>query len=117
MHADVPHPDWVVATTMLEAGASDDVDTALLGVDAPADAVRRHRSRPVEGLRALVHGHFVVDEVEQIGNRWNIDTGAGEPDRNRLTLVHVNSCALQWWTFDVDESEGDPARSTGAGAP
>jgi len=77
MHADVPHPDWRVATAMLGAGTSDDVDTALLGVDAPEDKVRRHRSRPVEGVRALVHGHFVVDEMEQIGNRWNIDTGAG----------------------------------------
>lgn len=72
---------------MLEAGTSDDVDTALLGVDAPEDEVRRHRSRPVEGFRTLVHAHFVVDEVEQIGNRWNIDTGAGCPGRNRLTLL------------------------------
>ena len=76
VRADVPHPDWAVATAMLEAGATDHVDIALLGPDAPEDEVRRHRSRPVAGLRALVHGHFVVDEVERFANRWNIDTGA-----------------------------------------
>ena len=76
VHADVPDPDWAVATAMLEAGAPDHVDIALLGPDASEDEVRRHRSRPVAGLRALVHGHFVVDAVERVANRWNIDTGA-----------------------------------------
>ena len=98
VHADVPHPDWAVATAMLEAGAPDHVD------DASEDEVRRHRSRPVAGLRALVHGHFVVDEVERLANRWNIDTGATFPGRDRLTLLHVNARPIRPWTFDVDES-------------
>ena len=38
---------------------------------------RRARAEPVEGLRALVHGHHPVREVETVGNRWNIDTGDG----------------------------------------
>ena len=88
---------------MLEAGAPDHVDIALLGVDASEDEVRRHRSRPVAGLRALVHGHFVVDEVELVSNRWNIDTGATFAGRDRLTLLHVNARRLRPWTFDVDE--------------
>ena len=65
VHAHVPHPDWAVATAMLEAGAPDHVDIALLGLDASEDEVRRHRIRPVEGLRALVHRHFVVGEIAQ----------------------------------------------------
>lgn len=64
VHADLPHPDWAVAKAMLEAGAPHHVDIALLGIDAPELEVRRHRSRLVQGLRALVHGHFVVDDVE-----------------------------------------------------
>ena len=88
---------------MLEAGVPHDVDVALLGPDAPEDAVRRHRSRPVEGLRALVHGHFVVDEVDRLANGWNIDTGASFPGRDRLTLLQVNALQLRSWTFDVDE--------------
>ena len=103
VHADVPHLDWTVATAMLEAGGPDHVDIALLGLDASEEEVRRHRSRPVAGLRALVHGHFVVDEVERVGNRWNIDTGATFAGRDRLTLLHVNATPLRPWTFDVDE--------------
>ena len=103
VHADVPHPDWAVATAMLEAGAPGHVDIALLGPDAPEQEVRRHRSRPVAGLRALVHGHFVVDEVERIANRWNIDTGTTFPGRDRLTLLHVNAPRIRPWTFEVDE--------------
>ena len=103
VHADVPHLDWSVATAMLEAAVPDHVDIALLGPDVPEDQVRRHRSWPVAGLRALVHGHFVVDEVEWVGNRWNIDTGATFAGRDRLTLLHVNARRIRPWTFDVDE--------------
>ena len=84
----------VVATAMLEAGPPHPVDIALIGPNASEDAVRRDRSRPVEGLRALVHGHFVVDEVDRLANRWNIDTGASFPGRDRLTLVQINAPRL-----------------------
>ena len=103
VHADVPHLDWVVTTAMLEAGAPDHVDVALLGADAPEDEVRLHRSRSVHGLRALVHGHFVVEEVERFANRWNIDTGASFPHRDRLTLLHVNARRFRPRVFDLDE--------------
>ena len=89
---------------MLEAGTPDHVDIALLGLDASEEEVRRHRSRPVAGLRALVHGHFVVEEVELVGNRWNIDTGATFVGRDRLTLLQVNPRRIRPWTFNVDES-------------
>ena len=87
----LPRPDWAVVTAMLEAGAPAHVDIALLGIDGPEIEVLRHRSQPVDGLRALVHGHFVVDEVEHLANRWNVDTGASFPGRDRLTLLHVNA--------------------------
>ena len=103
VHADVPHLDWTVVTAMLEAGAPDAVDIVLLGLDAPENETRRHRSRPVAGLRALVHGHFVVDEVERLANCWNIDTGVTFAGRDRLTLLHVNAQRLRPWTFDIDE--------------
>ena len=43
VHADVPHADRAVATTMLKAGAPGHVDIALLGVDAPEDGIRSVR--------------------------------------------------------------------------
>ena len=103
VHADAPDTDWNVSIAMLETGAPHVVDTTLLGVDGPEDEVYRHRTRPVEGLRALVHGHFVVGEVEQAANRWNIDTGASFPGRGRLTLLHVNALRLRPRTFDTVE--------------
>ena len=61
------------------------------------------RVRPVKGLRALVHGHWPVEEVVPTVNRWNIDTGAGFARLNRLIFLEVNSWVLRSWTFDVDE--------------
>lgn len=105
VHADLPHPDWAVATAMLEAGASEHVDIALLGIDALEEVeVFRHRNQAVQGLWALVHGHFVVDSVQQLANRWNIDTGASFPGCDRLTLLHVNARGNCARTFDVDEA-------------
>ena len=78
------------------------VDIAHFGFEDEEDA-QRARARPVEGLRALVHGHFTVDAVERSENRWNLDTGAGFPN-GRLSLLEVNSKELRSWTFDVDES-------------
>ena len=104
VHADVPHLDWAVATAMLEAGALHHVDVALLGIDADELEVLRHRSQRVEGLRALVHGHFVVDAVQRLANRWNVDTGASFPGRDRLTLLHVNARRIRPYTFDVDDA-------------
>ena len=61
-------------------------------------------SRPtVEGLCALVHGHWPVEEVVPTVNRWNIDTGAGFARLNRLIFLEVNSQVLRSWTFDADE--------------
>ena len=104
VHADLPHPDWAVATTMIEAGPPDHLDIVLLGIDAPEVEMLRHRSQPVQGLRALVHGHFVVGEVQRLANRWNIDPGASFPGRDRLTLLHVNARCIHARTFDVDEA-------------
>lgn len=78
-------------------------DTALLGYETNEE-LHDARSRPVEGLRALVHGHWPVREVETTLNRWNIDTGAGHDTLNRLSLIEVNAPELRTWTFDVDES-------------
>ena len=67
------------------------------------DEVRRHRNRPVEGFRGLVHGRFVVGDVERLANRWNIDTGAGFTVWNRLTLLQINTPRMRFWTVDVIE--------------
>ena len=37
------------------------------------------------------------------GNRWNIDTGAGIPQLNRLSILELRP-ELRSWTVDVDET-------------
>ena len=103
VHAEVPHHSWTESLRRLETASPSAIDDALLGLDASPEAIHRHRSRPVEGLRALVHGHEPVDEVQCTANRWNIDTGAGIVSLNRLSLLELTSKAMGTWTFAVDE--------------
>ena len=91
VHAEAPHHSWAESLRLFGTAAPSVADDVLLGLEASTDTIRRHRSRPVEGLRALVHGHEPVEHVECTANRWNIDTGAGIPRLNRLSLVEVNA--------------------------
>ena len=104
VHAEAPHHSWAESLRLFGTAAPSVADDVLLGLEASPDTIRRHRSRPVEGLRALVHGHEPVEHVECTANRWNIDTGAGIPRLNRLSLVEVNAPQVRTWTFPVDES-------------
>ena len=102
VHAEAPDPDWDRAVELLEAGVDQAYGIALLGHETKEDGDAA-RARPVKGLRAIVHGHWPVEEVAPILNRWNIDTGAGFGRRQRLSLLLVNAPELRVWTFDVDE--------------
>ena len=103
IHAQVPDPDWNRSLELISTGSRGISDIALLGFETEEEEARA-RAQPVEDLRALVHGHWPVKEVETTLNRWNIDTGAGHPELNRLSLIVVNEHELCTWTFDVDES-------------
>ena len=108
VHAESPHHCWTKALELLESGHGFDI--ALLGFPQNESMRRRDHAGPVEGVRALVHGHRPVVEVERIANRWNIDTGAGIPQLNRLSILELNAPELRTWTFDVDEGCGSGHR-------
>ena len=55
IHAQTPDPDWGRALEMLSTGCPYVADIALLGFETMQEETRA-RARPVEGLRALVHG-------------------------------------------------------------
>ena len=103
IHAEVPDPEWGRALELLSTGSRGIADIAVPGFATQEEQARAH-ARPVEGLRALVHGHWPVEAVETTLNRWNIDTGAGLEVLNRLSLLQVNAKKFRSWTFDVDES-------------
>ena len=50
-----------------------------------------------------MHGHRPVVEVERTGNRWNIDTGAGISQLNRLSILEFGR-EVRSWTVDVTEA-------------
>ena len=102
VHAEVPSPVWRETLELIEDGSDSVVEIALLGFEEKENSDRA-RAQPVEGLRALVHGHFVVESVEKSTNRWNIDTGAGLPN-GLLSLIEVSAQELRSCTFNVDES-------------
>lgn len=56
-------------------------------------------------MRSCTATHAPVEEVEQVANRWNLDTGAGIPALNRLSLLEVNAARLRSWTVPVHESD------------
>ena len=90
VHAEAPHPDWDRAVELLETGVDGACGIALLGYETREDQDAA-RACLVEGLRALVHGHWPVEEVAPNLNRWNVDTGAGLAVLNRLIFLEVNS--------------------------
>lgn len=103
VHAEAPHPDWDRATALLETGHLFHEDNSLLGFEADDPASQAAQETPVAGLRALVSGHFVVAKVTVTANRWNLDTGAGFADRNRLCLLEINAPEFEAMTFEVAE--------------
>ena len=72
---------------MLESGWPSAIEDLLLGLPVTKARLARVRSKSVQGLRALVHGHEPVEEVERTANRWDIDTGAGIRRFNRVSLL------------------------------
>ena len=113
VHAEAPDPDWGRTAALLETGSETVIDDALLGFEEYTSAIRQMKSQPVQGLRALVSGHFVVEEVEVSANRWNLDTGAGFEKRNRLSVLEINARELQALTFDVEEDAEPPTPPAG----
>ena len=103
VHAESPHRVWTQALDLLESGSPSAVDDALLGLPVTKWQRAGTRARPVEGLRALLHGHEPVEALECSANRWNLDTGAGVGRFNRLSPIEVNLPAFCSWTFDVRE--------------
>ena len=104
-HAGAPHCSWAESLRRLKTPFPSVVDDVVLGF-ASVEASRRHQSRTVVGLRALVLGHQPVPHVECVANCWNIDTGAGIPHLNRLSLGEVNITGVSHTrTFDTEDTD------------
>ena len=100
VHCTTLDDGWDTTIDALEKRDVAAINTVLLGPDE-----RRRRERPIcnaiSGIDRVIAGHQPVSEPECIGNRWNIDTGAGISHLDRLTLAQIEVDPLRIEVFDV----------------
>ena len=100
-----------LAAALLRTGASLDLETVLDEVVESARALGGTRYGAIAtidetGIDRVFAGHDARELVEQRGNTWCIDTGAGFPAMIRLTLARIDVDPPEIETFDVAESAG-----------
>jgi len=84
VHADFPYDDW---QAFHGAGFSaDDEATCLWSISR----YQAQYKRPIENIRAVVHGHQTLDKMAQLGNVYFIDTG-GWLEGGRFTLLDLHT--------------------------
>ena len=93
---------WETTVETLEKRDIAAINMVLLGVDE-----RERRAGPtgnvVTGIDRVFAGHDAREQVEQRGNTWHIDTGAGFPAINRLTLARIDVDPPEIKTFEVTD--------------
>ena len=94
---------WSATLNALEERNIAAINMVLLGIDK-----RDNRASPtgneVVGVDRVIAGHDPSRRVERRANTWSIDTGAGFPTLNRLTLVRIDVDPPEFETFDVTET-------------
>jgi serine/threonine protein phosphatase 1 len=89
VHADCPCDDWADMQSADWHQFSDThqmVETCLWSID-------RHKLKYkglVRNVRAVVHGHMTVPEIETLGNVFYIDTGGWKPE-GRFTFLNLHT--------------------------
>ena len=103
VHASPTDRHWEAMLAKLAVGDSDTIWTALASTARARNDARRAEQEAVplggciEGVRAVLTGHTIVDEVIATGNVWHIDTGAGFPN-GRLTLARIDTDPIETLT-------------------
>ena len=100
VHCSTWHDSWIATIEALEERNIEAINMVLLGID------ERHQrvgptGRRVTGIDRVIAGHDARKQVEQRENMWNIDTGAGFPAMNRLTLARIDVDPPAIETFEV----------------
>ena len=90
----------------LGEGDSDTIWMVLTSTARPRNDARRAEQEGVplggriEGVRAVLTGHAIVDEVSRTENVWHIDTGAGFLN-GRLTLARIDTDPIETLTVAI----------------
>lgn len=100
VHCSTWRNDWSATLDVLEERNIAAVNMVLLGID-------EHEKRTgstgneVVGIDYVIAGHEPRERPERRGNVWRIDSGAGFPAMNRLTLARIDLDPPQFETFEV----------------
>ena len=103
VHASPTERCWEAMLAKLVIGDNDAMWTALESTARARNDARRAEQEGVplggriEGVRAVLTGHAIVDEVTVTGNVWHIDTGAGFRN-GRLTLARIDTDPIETLT-------------------
>ena len=99
VHCSTWRDSWSATLDTLEERSIAAINMVLLGIDE-----RDKRAGPtgnqVEGIDRVIAGHDPCKQVERRGNVWCIDTGAGFPTMNRLTLARIDVDPPEFETFE-----------------
>ena len=103
VHASPTSQCWEDMLAKLVEGDSDTIWMALTTTARARNDARRADQEGVplggriEGVRAVLTGHAIVNEVTTTGNVWHIDTGAGFRN-GRLTLARIDTDPIETLT-------------------
>ena len=100
VHCSTLDASWNATIDALEARDIAAINTVLLGTDERRKRVGQTRDK-VSGIDRKFAGHQPVSEPQVTGNCWNIDTGAGVPHLDQLTLARIDVNPPQTRTFEV----------------
>ena len=102
VHCSAWGDSWSATINALESRDIVAINRVLLGIDE-----QERRAGPsgdeVAGIDRVIAGHDARSEVERHGNMWRIDTGAGFPALNRLTLARIDVDPPETETFEVTD--------------
>ena len=103
VHCSTWRDSWSETLSALAQRNMAAINMVLLGID---DQEKRAgpTGNEVEGIDRVFAGHDPRKHVEGRANTWSIDTGAGFPAMNRLTLARIDVDPPEFETFEVTDT-------------
>ena len=99
VHCSTWQDSWTATLDALEKRDIVAINMVLLGIDE-RDRRVGPTGKKVTGIDLVFAGHDAREQVERRANMWCIDTGAGFPGMNRLTLARIDVDPPEIETFE-----------------
>ena len=103
VHCRTWHDSWSATLDALEERNIAAINMVLLGIDDDENRAVP-TGKEIVGIDHVIAGHDPRERAERHGNLWCIDTGAGFPAMNRLTLARIDVDPPEFETFEVTDT-------------